>query len=395
MINNKEIEELILSLLQEKFDKQSLVKFQPLQWNQIKQKLSYNPVSLIIYSILKKQDSLDILPQDLRETWQAAYHNNLKKNILVLEQIKSVQGMFKNKGVGCILLKGASLISTVYKDLGVRSFVDIDVLVKKCDLPLVKQSFSELGYVLMMPDSVGFLEEFGAGELLFKKPGMPHFDIHWDLSFYERFRGIIRFDNAKIWQEALTVNFDNTDITVLNPETQILYISAHLALAHSFQGLTGFFDLASLIKFYRTIINWDKLIKDATRIGIKIPVYYALKFTRDFFDIFLPTDLLKQLAPSSIRLKILNSLINKEKALGLDRKYEETRYFAQTLMMDKPQDIIKVGLRALFPSKAWLFYRYGRNNLFSLRMKHLLKLMNLFIKFLYYLTLRGLFVIVK
>jgi hypothetical protein len=395
VINNKTIEELILAILQEKFDKQSLSELKTSRWNQIKQKLLNNPASLIIYSILKKQNSLDILPQDLREAWQMSYYNNLKKNTLVLEQIKEVQSAFKNKAVKFILLKGASLISTVYADLGVRTFVDIDILVKKNDLSLLKDAFVHLGYRLLQDEKVQFLEEFGAGELLFKKEGLPHFDVHWDLSFYERFRGIIRFDNTKIWQEALTVNFDNTDITVLNPETQILYISAHLALAHSFYNLTGFYDVASLIKFYSDAIDWDKLIKDATDMGIRIPVYYVLQFTRDLFNISLPTDLLKRLAPSNFRLKILNSLINKENKLNLNRKYEETRYFTQTLMMDKPQDIIKVSLRALFPSKYWLFYRYGQDNLSSLRLKHALKLVNLFIKFLYYLTFRGLFVIVK
>jgi len=395
--NKTEIEQLIFSILQEKLDKESLLHLGPIEWQQIDQRLLNNPSRLILYSFLKKKDFLDAISTETKKKWDNLYYNNLKRNTLVLGQIKEAQNALREKGAGFILLKGTSLISTVYKDLGIRAFADIDILVKEKDLSILKDAFKQLGYTLMKEEKVGLLEEFGAGELLFRKNGFPHFDVHWNLSFYERFRNIISFDNDKIWSESVRVRFDDTDFTILSPETQILYIAAHLALAHLFWNykLVGFFDIASLIKSYINHINWDKLIKDATDVRIKVPVYYVLKFTQQLFDVSLPYGVLKRLSPSRLRLKTLRGFVSEDKIFSKDSEYKKTHYFGQTLMMDRLTDIARVGFRGIFPSKEWLMYRYSKNYSLSLRMKHLFKLANLFIKFLYCLTLKRLLDILK
>jgi hypothetical protein len=388
---NTNIEKLIFTILQEKLDKESLLKIEPFKWQQIYQRLSNNPTCLIIYSYLKKKNSLDILPQDVKEKWQGIYYSNLKRNILVLEQIKELKHLLKETRIEFILLKGASLIITVYyKDLGIRTFVDIDILVKKSNLSPLKDTLRSSGYTLIKSERDQLLERFAAGELLFSKTGLPHLDIHWEFFLYERYKGIINFSLTDIWRQILTARVDEQEVLVLRPELQILYLSLHLALAHSFSKFIWIYDLFKVAEFYNQEIDWDNVVKKAKQLRIQTPLFYSLKFVQEFFDYQLPDDVLKDIAPSRVKITILSSFVNKQKIINTlnDPYFIKTRFLGQILMTDRARDIPKILKRIFFPSCPWLEYRYKSNYSVLLRLQHISKILSLFIMVLYYLTLK-------
>lgn len=311
---------------------------------------------------------LDILPQEVREKWQGFYYDNLKTNILALEQIVEIQDALKETGIKFILLKGSSLISTVYNNLGLRSFVDIDILVRKNDLPAIKSKLENLNYRLQDYKQVSLLERFGCADLPFLKEGSLPLDIHWQLCQYERFKGIIKFNEEQLFQDAVYVDINNCRLLSLSKEDLFLYHSMHLALVHKFWGFTWFYDLKAIIDYYQEDFDWSVLIDKARKSNLTTVVYYILFFYKNLLDKDFPSEILSRIKPPFIKRKLISLFIDQKNILRLQplSKITKRYYVGQGFLMDGPFNTMRVFMKILFPSREWLLYRG-----YSCRLQHI------------------------
>mgnify|MGYP001593025545 FL=1 len=67
-------------------------------------------------------------------------------NIFALSELGKILSAFRQNTVPVLLLKGASLLSTVYKKTLIRSIADLDLLVHPRDLPKADVAMSQCGY---------------------------------------------------------------------------------------------------------------------------------------------------------------------------------------------------------------------------------------------------------
>lgn len=374
----RDTEQLTFFLLQGKIDNESLSKIEPFQWHQICQKLSNNPASVVIFLYLKKRDLLNILPQEVREKWQGYYYNNIKRNTLALQQITELQSTLKEAGIKFILLKGASLIFTVYNNLGLRSFADIDLLVSKKDLLTLKYKLESLNYRLQDPKKALLLGEFGCSDWIFLKKGALPLDIHWQLCQYERFKGIIKFNEEEIFQDAINIDINNIRMLSLSNEDLFLYLGMHLALVHGFSGFHWFYDLKAVIDYCRHDFDWGLLIKKARKANLACSLYYVLYFYRELLDTDFHPEILKCIRPSFIKRSLMSLFIDKRNILGLSypSRINKRYYIGQGFLVDSILGMIWVFIRMLFPSREWLLYRYSADRQeakikYSYRLRHI------------------------
>jgi hypothetical protein len=287
---------------------------------------------------------------EIKDNQQGLYYNNLKRNLSAIEQIKEIQSSLKQKGIEIILLKGISLISSVYSDLGMRSFADIDILVKKQDLSAIKSELEKLGYSLQSPKKASLLEEFGCGDWVFSRQNSLPLDVHWELCQYERFRNIIKFNEQKLFQEGF------------KPEDTLLYLSMHFALVHGFCGAQWLYDFKKMIDYYEQDFDWDLLIKKAKEANLRTVLYYTLSFCQGLLDIKVEERFLRRIKPHFLKRVFLSLFINQKNILNRDFQFRNTRgyYFCQGLLMDGVTNIIRTFAKMLFPSRGWrMFHRYS------------------------------------
>lgn len=361
--------ELILSILQEKLDRVSLSRIEPFRWYQIDEKLSNNPICLIFFFLLKKVDSLDVLPEEVKGKWRGYYYNNIKKNILALEQIAELQNALKKAGINFIILKGLFLIQTIYKNLGLRSFVDIDILVKEDDLTALRYKLKELGYTLQDEEMALLLREFGCDDWVFLKQGNLSLDIHWQLCKFERFKGIIKFDEGQFFQDAKKNSINNGQPLGLYKEDLFLYLSMHLALLQGFSGLHWFYDLKATIDYYGDNFDWELLIQKAKKAKLKTALYYTLYFYKKLLDTNFSSKILRCLKPSFLKRWLFGLCVDNSDNLRpiLPSERGKRYYIGQSLLMDGFLNISRVFIRIFFPSREWLLYHYGHSS----RLKHI------------------------
>jgi hypothetical protein len=87
-------------------------------------------------------------------------------------------------------------------------------------------------------------------------------ELHWhilDVPYYLRHVPMDWF-----WENSDTIAIGGQPFQVLNVEANLVYLPAHLALHHRFQGLHSYLDLALLIVQNQCHIDWPKVI-DAAR----------------------------------------------------------------------------------------------------------------------------------
>jgi hypothetical protein len=199
--------------------------------------------------------------------------NALSQTLRVVDIYKSL----KSAGVASLILKGPAISVLAYGDPSRRSFSDIDLIVKREDLPAAQRHLEARGYRPLFDP--GTAESLVAGQhaLEFEGPG-PHVELHWALLPRH-----LKFDlhAGELWDEAITIECAGTPVQTISPHHLFLYLSAHGA-KHEWMTFRWICDVAQLA---RTLTRADAatVIALAERTNTKRIVELALRLVRDTF----------------------------------------------------------------------------------------------------------------
>lgn len=113
---------------------------------EIFQELIAEGTAYLLYQRMKEEADSELLSGWLFLKLQQSYYHNLVQNIYWCEQFLKD---FPSHTSDCptILLKGISLLNTVYQDPGLRHLGDIDLLIRKKDYPGIREKLELAGYV--------------------------------------------------------------------------------------------------------------------------------------------------------------------------------------------------------------------------------------------------------
>jgi hypothetical protein len=161
----------------------------------------------------------------------AAVRDELKKDYLILSMrnarlysaLSGVLELLHRLRIDVIALKGVYLAQVVYGNVGIRSMNDIDLLVKKEDLPRVEKALTESGAVSDNPNRVITEETHHFG---YKLPGSGiRVEIHWTLLSVKGMEN----DIAGLWKRSQPAVIAGVSARTLSPEDLLLHLCAHTA----------------------------------------------------------------------------------------------------------------------------------------------------------------------
>ena len=93
------------------------------------------------------------------------------------QQLAEALGAFRDAGIPTIVLKGAYVAEAVYKNIALRPMSDVDILVKKKDLPAVEKILLKLGYD--PPEHPRMQNKTRYSRVPFHKLGGIGIEVHW------------------------------------------------------------------------------------------------------------------------------------------------------------------------------------------------------------------------
>jgi len=210
-----------------------------------------------------------------------------RTNFFMSAQLLYLIDLLQKQNISLIPLKGPLLSQHAYKDLSLRPFSDLDILVFEKDLPKVAHTLLKLGY-----ESEHSLEALSHPYVLQKSSDISFvhpqsqviIELHWKLL---KSASHSLSDINALFQHSIKHNFQNTQLASLPLEEEFLYLCVHGA-KHRFERIEWMNDINQLFILYKNTFNWDKLFFLAKEESYQTPYALALKILQQRYQQNIP-----------------------------------------------------------------------------------------------------------
>lgn len=303
-------------------------------------------VSPLLHEILQGRQ---IAPSAVEEALARKHDYIARRNLFLLHELDQTLSLFHAAGLDVIVLKGAALIETVYKNIAFRPMRDLDLLIRHEQQPAALEMLAPAGYeqtTVVLRDSYPVaLEKCGIEPVVL--------ELHWSLFHSLHYQQNLSMD--WFWETARTVKVASHPMLVLGFEAQILHLCGHLTLHHMHKPqLLWRNDLAELIFTKKEKICWDLLIYKAQTFQLILPLRQILEPIARDWGAPIPEPALQQLqalqvSTAETRAFTLSTAVKQSEGQGYWLRLNEISGWSNRLLYI---------LKWLFPSPASLRSRY-------------------------------------
>lgn len=226
-------------------------------WKTVGDLAYFHNLEPILYWIGSNNESQPDTPEWLKQKWEQAYFGNFLKNKEYFDLLKKLLDQCAKKEISIIVLKGPALIGRIYKDSGLRTLSDLDILCARADLAKLSEVAFQLGCTPMEsgdgPSSTHHVAFQEAGP-----PGSGNIILEFHFMPYELIQNHDRFMQLA-WDRREWIEVDDIHCPVLCLEMELLFNVAHM-VQHQFDvSLKHYLDIAGLLVFCREQLNWDEI----------------------------------------------------------------------------------------------------------------------------------------
>ena len=225
------------------------------------------------------------IPEAVRAALKEQIHRDIQSTLYLTKELLRLLAWFGQAGIAALPYKGPVLASSVYGDLGLRPFDDLDLLVHEQDVLPAMQVLVANGYEIIRPRQIARVEEqlqaaavarllptsLSAYQLVLWHPDRrTTVELHWRV--VPKF--IFPRDSQPLWENPVTVRIAGVDVPSFTPENLLWYLCVHGA-KHEWRRLNWLCDLAELIRVHPDL-NWDQLVLRAATFGVERRLYLGL-----------------------------------------------------------------------------------------------------------------------
>ena len=234
----------------------------------------------------------DIVPRESLDLLRSRLRANASRNLFLTQELLSLIREFGADGIDVIPLKGPLLAMTAYGNVGLREFLDLDVLVPKRDLDRAGKLLMRRGY--RQPAGQGgenrsIHVESQLGCDFVSRDRKASVELHW--SFLQKWLGF-EVDLDALWKAPSHFSLGGTDVLGLPAEITLCYLCAHGA-KHRWSRLCWVVDVAELLRA-QPGLNWDELLKTSKRTGSRRTLFLGLHLAHTLLGANLPEEVWAQ-----------------------------------------------------------------------------------------------------
>jgi len=283
------------------------------------------------------------IPQE--KMLQQTYLSTTVRNLLLMHEAEIILTSLQKEGIPVVGLKGVYLLEHIYADIASRSMNDIDLLIKKQDLPKCLAVMQEMGYQTVTYFSLADENIDTKHVPPMKKAGGPLVELHWTLLEEDE---PFTIDADAIWQRTVPARIANVDALALGVEDLILHLCLHLTYQHYLNlGLRGLMDIALVINKFSTEIDWLKLVEIAQSWGAERVTALTLKLVETQLNVPIPAEVFHALIPEGIE----PTLLENARSQLLERVRFEDHFTPDLVEMSASKNLfskLKIGLQRVF-----------------------------------------------
>jgi hypothetical protein len=252
----------LLGLLSQHFDQDRLVEMAVREG-----------VAGLLYKNLKKIGVRGYLGHGQIEKLQSYYYSAVGLNLKLLHDLKKILQKLNQSKIRVALLQGIPLLKEIYKDIGLRPLIDIDLWVLPEYFSGVEGALTKLGF----RNDLFYPKTFRRNSTLI--------DVNTHILWADRIKSrrfLINADQQDIYENCRTIDIEGETADCLSRTDQIIYLSLH-AFKHNLDRLIWLVDIKNLLKGWE-VSDWVDLAKRSDELGIKHVVSYILFYLDHLFE---------------------------------------------------------------------------------------------------------------
>ena len=243
-----------------------------------------------------KNNFPDLVPAPITDRLHVQFLANAGRNVFLAEELLKILALFETNAIPAIPHKGPVLAVSLYGDLTLRTFGDLDIIVRKQDVHRAKALLFAQGYRLDLSltwdQEIAFLNSDLEGWFV-RQDGKVMVEVQWG----ERKDFPLTPDFEPFWKRLGKYSFQGTMVLTFSPEDLLLLLCLHGA-EHCWERLNWVCDLAEFVRVHEGI-DWSGLIDRAEVLGCRRVLLLGLFLAHDLLATPLPGEILKTIQDDS------------------------------------------------------------------------------------------------
>ena len=284
-------------------------------------------------------------------------------NLAHFETLGRIEERLANEAIPFVLLKGAAIAGSAYRDASLRAMSDIDLWLRPGDMPRATALLGELGLGQIggLANRPPALQRHSGGELVFRHAARDHGIVELHYSVFQGWwvRRAAEADAGEVWDRTVPMG-SGRHARRLAAEDAILHTAFHLVVNQFRQApLRGLMDLGVLAR--SSAIAWDAVAERAIAWRLSSATWLALDTADRLVGLPGCGRALGRLLPRPERRAVLRALVRPAGLLaGREMTARTRRHLLMLALVDRPKDVARLVGRTLWPEPWWLDARYGR-----------------------------------
>jgi len=309
-----------------------------IDWNYVRENAIQHGIIPLCYTRLKENFG-DLVPSEELSKLKTLFKANAINNIRQTQHLIKVIDFLSDEGIEAITFKGPALTIQAYGDLSLRSFCDVDILIKRKDfdrvyrLLLLKEFLPQFSIDSHIKRKFALLKT----EFFFIKDNF-RLDLHWGLA--QRW-STIPFDSDYIMENSSLVALNDREIRTMPPEVAVMFSCIH-GNKHNWKELKWLADLIHLIAHHQDL-QWNKILDHAEENHAKRILLIGLSLVSEYYVIKYPPQI-EQMLVSDKSIKILVKKIQS----NFFRSLTLSPLFTSPFLLIKSRDRIRDKLMIVF-----------------------------------------------
>jgi putative nucleotidyltransferase-like protein len=261
-----------------------------------------------------------ILPKELLVELWGRHESAARRKRAMARELAQMLELFDANGIEAIPYKGPALAESVYGDVALREFGDLDILLRPRDVLRAKALLQARGYVPEYPlepaVEAAFLRSSAQYHLVMVHEERGMVELHWktDPDFQ-----VERIDDERWWAGLQRAPFGEGAVRCFSPEETLLILCVH-GSKHYWNALGWLVDVAEWLRQHPRM-DWGWIGQAAQRLGCTRRVDLGLALAQRLLGAHLP---------QQVRLRIageapLDPLADRIEAALFDPRFEGLR----------------------------------------------------------------------
>ena len=222
---------------------------------------------------------------EIPDFFTAAVRERRESAETLARELECLLKHFAEQEIEVLPLKGPALAAALYGDVAMRSFHDLDLLVRRDNFERAELLLLDLGFAARNPAD-DYHRGFRREEILLEL----HFGVASDLTFpLDSFP----FDVEAVWSRALPGSFRGQPMHIMSDDDLVLYLCLH-GLKHGFAKLIWVVDIARALGQMRGQTRQStpaQLAANARQQGLELPLLIGCEMVREILPQQLPSDM--------------------------------------------------------------------------------------------------------